>query len=64
MKINIEEFEPGKIKKDAFYLSPIPWRWEVLDGSKVIGFGYTHTEEDANRMANQCLNDFKKPQYS
>lgn len=62
-QIKIEEFDPSIIKKDAFYLPPIPWKWTLLKGSKVVGFGYCHTEEQANEMANQSLNYFKKPQY-
>jgi hypothetical protein len=73
IKIVIEEYKPatdsnGKVVKTGkkFFLPPIPWKWEVLNGYKVIGFGYTFTEEDANLMANKALNAYKtkKPQYS
>jgi hypothetical protein len=72
MRIVIEEYKAptkGKGKsvknENKFYLPPIPWKWEVLDGSTVIGFGYTFTEEDANLMANKALSTYKikKPQY-
>ena len=62
-QIKIEEFDYSSIKRNAFYLPPIPWKWTLLRGSKVVRFGYCHTEEDANEMANQSLNYFKKLQY-
>jgi hypothetical protein len=58
-QIKIEEFDPSSIKKDAFYLPPIPWQWTVLRGGKVLGFGYCHTEEQANEMANKSLNCYR-----
>lgn len=63
-QIKIEEFDPSIIKKDAFYLPPIPWQWTLLRDDLIITFGYCHTEEQANEMANQSLNYFKKPQYN
>ena len=63
-QIKIEEFDPSSIKKDAFYLPPIPWQWTLLKNNVIITFGYCHTEEQANEMANQSLNYFKKPQYT
>jgi hypothetical protein len=63
-QIKIEEFDYSSIKRNAFYLPPIPWKWTLTKSGKVIGFGYCHTEEDANRMASQSLNNFKKPQYT
>ena len=73
MKIVIEEYKhkprmyKGKdMTKDMFFLPPIPWKWTLYNGSMVVGFGYTFTEEDANLMANQTLNSYKtkKPQYT
>jgi hypothetical protein len=63
-QIRIEEFDPSIIKKDAFYLPPISWQWTLLKNNIIITFGYCHTEEQANEMANQSLNYFKKPQYN
>jgi hypothetical protein len=73
MRIVIEEYKAptnsnGKVVKNGkkFFLPPIPWKWEVLNGSTVIGFGYTFTEDDANLMANKALSAYKtkKPQYT
>jgi hypothetical protein len=63
-QIKIEEFDPSSIKKNAFYLPPIPWQWTLLKDNQIITFGYCHTEEQANDMANKSLNYFKKPQYN
>jgi hypothetical protein len=72
MRIVIEEYKAptnsnGKVVKNGkkFFLPPIPWKWEVFNGSTVIGFGYTFTEDDANLMANKALSAYKtkKPQY-
>jgi len=60
-QIKIEEFDPSIIKKNAFYLPPIPWQWTLFKDNNIITFGYCHTEEDANIMANQSLIYFKKP---
>lgn len=73
IKIVIEEYKAptknnGKVVKNdnKFFLPPIPWKWTLYDGFKVVGFGYTFTEEDANLVANRTLNTYKtkKPQYS
>jgi hypothetical protein len=73
MKIVVEKYKAptkssGKVVKNdnKFYLPPIPWKWTLYNGSKVVGFGYTFNEEDANLMANKTLNSYrtKKPQYS
>ena len=56
MKIVIEEY----IEVDngnKFMLPPIPWKWTVYQQEKVLGFGYTYSEEDANSMANKILKD-------
>lgn len=65
MKIVIEEYKhkprmyKGKdMTKDMFFFPPIPWKWTLYNGSKVVGFGYTHTEEDANKAANQAINRY------
>jgi hypothetical protein len=62
VKIVIEEYKhkprmyKGKdMTKDMFFFPAIPWKWTLYNGSKVVKFGYTHTEEDANRAANQAL---------
>lgn len=66
MKIVIEEYTPptkknGKLVKneDKFFLPPIPWKWTLYDGFKVLTYGYTHSEEDANKMANQAINQYR-----
>jgi hypothetical protein len=46
------------MSKEMFYLPPIPWKWTLYDGSKVIRYGYTHNEDDANKMANQAINQY------
>ena len=58
-QIKIEEFDLSIIKKDAFYLPPIPWQWTLLRNDLVISFGYCHTEEQANEMANRSLNYYR-----
>jgi hypothetical protein len=65
-KIKIEEFDPRIIKKNAFYLPPIPWKWTLTKAGHVLSFGYCHTEEDANLVANEALSNYKtkKPLYS
>ena len=35
----------------------IPWKWTVYDGPKIVQFGYTHTEEDAKKIANSLVNN-------
>jgi hypothetical protein len=73
IKIVIEEYKPptkssGKVVKNdnKFFLPPIPWKWTLYDGFKVVGFGYVHTEDHANLMANEALLNYKtkKPLYS
>ena len=46
--------------KKMFFLPVIPWKWTLYSGLKVVGFGYTHTEEDANKMANGALRDYNR----
>ncbi len=65
LKIVIEEYKPpvksnGKPVKnqDKFFLPPIPWKWTLYNGFKVITFGYTHTEEDAELAANKAINRY------
>jgi hypothetical protein len=66
MKVIIEEYTPpkkpsGKLVKNEkkFFLPPIPWQWTLYDGAKIVTYGYTHTEEDANKMANQAINQYR-----
>lgn len=61
-KVVIEKYKAptkksGKAVKNEnkFFLPPIPWKWTVYDGFKVVRFGYTHTEDDANLSANAAL---------
>ena len=66
MKIVIEEYKSQpkskskKFKDERFTLPPIPWKWTLYNGLKVVGFGYAHTEEDANKMANGALRDYNR----
>jgi len=46
--------------KEMFFLPVIPWKWTLYNGLRVVGFGYTHTEEDANRTANGALRDYNR----
>ena len=70
LKIVIEEYvSPFKKGKNGgrspkrletnFRLDPIPWMWTLYDGLKVVRYGYAHTEEDANKMANQAINQYR-----
>ena len=65
LKIVIEEYvhKPRVYKgkdmtKEMFFLPAIPWQWTLYNGSKVVTYGYAHTEEDANKMANQAINQY------
>ena len=65
IKVVVEKYKPplkpsGKPVKNnnKFYLPAIPWSWTLYSGSRVLRFGYCHTEEDANLMANRALKDF------
>lgn len=62
----IEEYTPpkksnGKLVKNEkeFFLPPIPWQWTLYDGFKIVSFGYCHTEEDAEVMANSAIRDMR-----
>lgn len=65
MKIVIEEYvhKPRVYKgkdmtKEMFFLPPIPWKWTLYNGAKIVRYGYAHTEDDANKMANQAINQY------
>lgn len=65
MKIVVEEYvhkpRPYKGKdmtKDMFFLPAIPWKWTLYNGAKIVRYGYAHTEDDANKMANQAINQY------
>jgi len=67
LKIVIEKYTPpkksnGRLVKNEkkFFLPPIPWHWSLYNGLKIVSFGYTHTEEDANKMANGALRDYNR----
>jgi hypothetical protein len=62
----IEEYIPptksnGKVVKneDKFFLPAIPWKWTVYEGLDIKTYGYAHTKEDANRMANEAINQYR-----
>jgi len=50
---------PKKLESN-FMLEAIPWKWTLFSGNDILTYGYTHTEEDANRMANRALKDFNQ----
>jgi hypothetical protein len=61
MSINvvIEKYEAtNKIVDNKFYLPAIPWKWTIYDGSKVIRYGYAHTEEQAKEAIDGALKSF------
>jgi hypothetical protein len=58
-RIDIEEYE-DKQNSSGFYLPPIPWKWTVYSKDKVVRFGYTHTEDAANKAANEVLSRLNK----
>ena len=45
--------------KDMFLLPVIPWKWTLYADSNIVSYGYTHTEEDANILANQAINQYR-----
>jgi len=53
MNTVIEEYTPKD--RSGFYMPVVPWKWTVYDGLNILGFGYTHTEEDAKKMANETM---------
>ena len=69
MKIVVEEYvskfkkgpnngrSPKKLESN-FRLDPIPWKWTLFNGHDILTYGYAHTEEDANRAANQAINRY------
>lgn len=58
LRVVIEEFD-DKVNRVGFFLDPIPWKWTAYRGNKMLGFGYTHTEESANVNANIVLSNNK-----
>jgi hypothetical protein len=70
LKIVIEEYvspfkkgknggrSPKRLKTN-FRLDPIPWKWTLYDGFNIVSYGYTHTEDDANKMANRAINQYR-----
>lgn len=70
LKIVIEEYvSPFKKGKNGgrspkrletiFLMDPIPWKWELYDGPNLLTYGYVHTEDDANKMANKAINQYR-----
>jgi hypothetical protein len=69
MKIVIEEYissykkgpnngrSPKKLETN-FRLDPIPWKWTLFNSNDILTYGYTHTEEAANKAANQAINRY------
>ena len=45
--------------KEMFFLPVIPWKWEIWDGPNILTYGYVHTEDDANKMANKAINQYR-----
>jgi len=65
LKVVIEEhirkprmYKGRDMTKEMFYLPAIPWQWTLYDGLKIVSMGYAHTEDDANRLANQAINQY------
>jgi len=66
LKVVIEQYShkprlyKGKdMTKEMFFLPVIPWQWSLYNGLKVVTYGYAHSEEDANRLANQAINQYR-----
>ena len=71
LKIVIEEYvspfkkgknggrSPKRLEKN-FRLEPIPWKWELYNGLNLLTYGYTHTEEDANKSANRAISQYRQ----
>lgn len=64
----IEEYTPpvksnGKPVKNEnkFFLPAIPWKWTIYKGFDIVTYGYTHTKEDADKMADQAINQYRPP---
>jgi hypothetical protein len=55
IKIVIEKYVNDKARDNKMSFPPIPWKWSVYSGPTLIKYGYAHTEEDANMMANQAI---------
>ncbi len=57
LKVVIEEYVEKK--RVGFYMPAIPWKWTLYDGSKVVRYGYCHTEEEAEAAVNGALKAYK-----
>ena len=53
MNIVIEEYVPNG--KENGIIPIIPWKWTVYQGSKIMTYGYTHTQEQAEEASNRAL---------
>ena len=57
LKVIIEEYVEEK--RVGFYMPAIPWKWTLYDGSKVVRYGYCHTEEEAETAVNGALKTYR-----
>jgi hypothetical protein len=57
LKVVIEEYVEKK--RVGFYMPAIPWKWTLYDGSKVVRYGYCHTEEEAETAVNGALKTYR-----
>lgn len=53
LKIVIEEYIEKK--RGGFYMPAMPWKWTIYDGPKIKSYGYAHTKEQAESIANKSL---------
>ena len=56
LKVVIEEYVEQK--RAGFYMPVIPWKWTVLQGNKIMTYGYTHTQEEAEEASNRALRNY------
>lgn len=56
LKVVIEEYVEKK--RDGFYMPAMPWKWTVYQGDKIMTYGYTHTQEQAEEASNRALKTY------
>lgn len=58
LKAVIEEYVEKK--RAGFYMPAMPWKWTVCQGTKIITYGYTHTQKQAEEASNLALKAYNK----